>query len=205
MKLIAKAKPVRFRIKSGGVEHNSLESLREYFCFEDILPLLDESRRLSRWLVSIGRDDVARRLDRLNLSPDRLKQMLQVYNVLFSPARQLETLDDMLAAYDRKEISRGLVRKAITVTNVPNLLRINNKRSFFDKYPDLVEDIFVSYFEKEKETAKADELYEIGKFLFEHGTHNAVGVECIRESSNKGFDTAKVKLAEYGKSKTGRN
>ncbi len=59
----------------------------------------------------------------------------------------------------------------------------------------------MSYFEKEKETTKADELYEIGKFLFEHGTHNVVGIECILESSKKGFTIAKEKLAEIERHK----
>ena len=46
------AKPVRIRIKSGGEEHSSLESLKQNFCLEDIKPLLDG--RLSRWLQRQG-------------------------------------------------------------------------------------------------------------------------------------------------------
>lgn len=52
MKLIPVAKPVRIRIKSGGEEHSSLESLKQNFCLEDIKPLLDG--RLSRWLQRLG-------------------------------------------------------------------------------------------------------------------------------------------------------
>lgn len=52
MKIIAKAKPVKIRIKSGGEEHSSLESLKRNFSFKDIEPLLDG--RLSRWLKQQG-------------------------------------------------------------------------------------------------------------------------------------------------------
>ena len=48
MKLIAKAKPVKIRIKSGGEEHTSLDSLKRNFNISDIVPLLDG--RLERWL-----------------------------------------------------------------------------------------------------------------------------------------------------------
>ena len=52
MTLIPIAKPVRIRIKSGGEEHSSLESLKRSFCIEDIKPLLDG--RLTRWLQRLG-------------------------------------------------------------------------------------------------------------------------------------------------------
>ena len=52
MKLIPIAKAVRIRIKSGGEEHSSLESLKQNFCLEDIKPLLDG--RLTRWLQRQG-------------------------------------------------------------------------------------------------------------------------------------------------------
>lgn len=41
MKLISKAKPVKIRIKSGGEEHSSLDSLKRNFNISDIQPLLD--------------------------------------------------------------------------------------------------------------------------------------------------------------------
>ncbi len=55
MTLIPIAKPVRIRIKSGGEEHSSLESLKRNFCIEDIKPLLDG--RLIRWLQRLGKKE----------------------------------------------------------------------------------------------------------------------------------------------------
>ena len=57
MELIPKAKPVKIRIKSGGEEHSSLESLKRNFSISDINPLLDG--RLARWLRQQGESAVA--------------------------------------------------------------------------------------------------------------------------------------------------
>lgn len=57
MKLIAKAKPVKIRIKSGGEEHTSLDSLKRNFNISDIVSLLDG--RLVRWLKQQGENELA--------------------------------------------------------------------------------------------------------------------------------------------------
>ena len=53
MRIIAKAKPIRIRIKSGGEEHSSLDSLRQNLCVQDLWPLITD-HRLSRWLRQLG-------------------------------------------------------------------------------------------------------------------------------------------------------
>lgn len=64
MKLIAKAKPVKIRIKSGGEEHTSLDSLKKNFNISDIIPLLDG--RLERWLYQQEEHELA---DMLKTTP----------------------------------------------------------------------------------------------------------------------------------------
>lgn len=49
MILTPKAKPVRIRIKSGGIEHSSLSSLRNYFDFDDVFSLC-QTGSILRWL-----------------------------------------------------------------------------------------------------------------------------------------------------------
>lgn len=61
MKVIAKAKPVKIRIKSGGEEHSSLDSLKRNFNIEDIKFLLDG--RLSRWLRQQDEVELAYKVD----------------------------------------------------------------------------------------------------------------------------------------------
>ena len=53
MKLTSKPKPVRFRIKSGGVEHTSLDSLLKHFDFKVIL---DNKENFIKWLERIDRE-----------------------------------------------------------------------------------------------------------------------------------------------------
>lgn len=57
MRLIPKAKAVRIRIKSGGEEHSSLDSLKRNFDLADVRVLLDG--RLSRWLRQQGEHELA--------------------------------------------------------------------------------------------------------------------------------------------------
>ncbi len=64
MRLEPIAKPVRIRIKSGGIEHSSLTSLREHFVLEDLKDLIADGR-LSRWLQQQGQESI----------PDEICQM----------------------------------------------------------------------------------------------------------------------------------
>lgn len=61
MRLIPKAKAVRIRIKSGGEEHSSLDSLKKNFDLYDVRVLLDG--RLSRWLKQQGEHDLASKIE----------------------------------------------------------------------------------------------------------------------------------------------
>lgn len=62
MILQSKARPVRIRIKSGGEEHSSFESLKRHFCVKDLLPSAKDGR-LSRWLRQQGEETVANSID----------------------------------------------------------------------------------------------------------------------------------------------
>lgn len=78
MKLIAKAKPVKIRIKSGGEEHTSLDSLMKNFNISDILPLLDG--RLVRWLKQQGENELADIIVKIDVS--QLNTLQGVMNLI---------------------------------------------------------------------------------------------------------------------------
>lgn len=67
MRIIAKAKPIRIRIKSSGEEHSSLDSLRQNLCVQDLWPLITD-HRLSRWLRQLGEVELAHDIDALSES-----------------------------------------------------------------------------------------------------------------------------------------
>ena len=62
MKLIPKARPVRIRISSGGMEHSSLVSLKEHFSLEDVMGLIANGS-LTRWLKQCGESDLASEME----------------------------------------------------------------------------------------------------------------------------------------------
>ena len=100
MKLEAKAKPVKIRIRSGGEEHSSLESLRHNFRVEDIRPLLD--RRLSRWLRQQGEEALAQAVDDFDASrldtPEGYLEFIRLFFPVELSADRIGSLVD-LAAY----------------------------------------------------------------------------------------------------------
>ena len=65
MRIIAKAKPIQIRIKSGGEEHFSLDSLCRNLCVQELWPLIQDNR-LSRWLRQLGEVDLAHEIDVLS-------------------------------------------------------------------------------------------------------------------------------------------
>lgn len=82
MKLIPKAKPVRIRIKSGGIEHSSINSLREHFNFDDIFPLCQNDSML-RWLEQQNETLVLERL-KSALAGDTNKKEKYRLNIVLS-------------------------------------------------------------------------------------------------------------------------
>ena len=64
MRIIAKAKPIRIRIESGGEEHFSLDSLRLNLNVQDLWPLIKDNR-LSRWLRQLGETELAHSVESL--------------------------------------------------------------------------------------------------------------------------------------------
>lgn len=86
MILTPRPKPVRIRIKSGGQEHGTLDSLKARFVFDEILPLLKDGR-ISRWLRQSSLPELADKIDILLASnPEETGKdfKYRVYSVLFN-------------------------------------------------------------------------------------------------------------------------
>ena len=74
------AKPVRIRIKSGGMEHSSVESLKSHFVVDDIKDLVADGR-LSRWLEQQNHRSIPNEI--LALNKDSMEFELAVYRFFF--------------------------------------------------------------------------------------------------------------------------
>ena len=62
MKLIPKARPVRIRIMSGGMEHSNLKSLSENFSAKDVMESISNGCMV-RWLQQCGETEIAESIE----------------------------------------------------------------------------------------------------------------------------------------------
>ena len=90
MKLIPKARPVRIRISSGGVEHLTLDSLKHHFDVSAIIPMINDGRLL-RWLRQRGESAVAEMIE----SADEIKDT-DVLKIFFPELKECKSELDMI-------------------------------------------------------------------------------------------------------------
>ena len=90
MKLIPKARPVRIRISSGGVEHLTLDSLKRHFDVSAIIPMINDGRLL-RWLRQRGESAVAEMIE----SADEIKDT-DVLKIFFPELKDCKSELDMI-------------------------------------------------------------------------------------------------------------
>lgn len=80
------AKPVRIRIKSGGMEHSSVESLKSHFVVDDIKDLVADGR-LSRWLEQQNHRSIPNEI--LALNKDSMEFALAIYRFFFDEKNEM--------------------------------------------------------------------------------------------------------------------
>lgn len=114
MKLEAKAKPIRIRIKIGNEEHSNLDSLKRKFDIEEIVPLLSDGRFL-RWLVQIGEVEKAKQLETFSFgNPMSLFEIKTLLSIFFEEIDEHKDLKDQAIAWadngNYKEVSAKVLR-----------------------------------------------------------------------------------------------
>lgn len=94
MRLIPKAKPVKIRIKSGGEEHSSLDSLKRNFDIHDIQPLLDG--RLVRWMKQQGENELADMVSKVDASvADSIHGVMYLMKIFFAEYIERNNISDV--------------------------------------------------------------------------------------------------------------
>ncbi len=192
MILEAKPKRVRFRIKSGEEEHNSLDSLKMNFVWNDIRPLFDG--RLKKWLRTIDANSIAEEIESLGQPEDTVSDLLWVYNTLFraSLSNPYNSIEDVLkevlsSQRDSKIAALNLTHQILPMLSVDALIDLVYEY-------DNMRDIFNPYIEKHvksiNEEASADTLYKLGKLLCSENMGDEAGLNLIVLASDKNLEEA---------------
>ena len=202
MKLKPIAKPVRIRIKSGGEEHSSLESLKQNFCLEDIKPLLDG--RLTRWLQRLGEKEQLLADEVKNFDVQCLDQeqgMLAFLQLFFAQefeAAHLHSLQEVAChwmkdpVYQRNGgyLLKSLVKPDMKWTDL-SLAKAVYKQQMFPNFNWLT--IFRTFLEQED-----PELFYLYGRLFYEGEHGAQdekeGCYYLEKAAGLGYEEAKTTL-----------
>lgn len=171
MRIIAKAKPIRIRIKSGGEEHFSLDSLCRNLCVQELWPLIKD-HRLSRWLMQLGEVDLAHEIDALSESQLDFSTYFKVLVIFLKDdlvgrhVTELYTLFSFWYDCEKKNSKNyDSLRKYL-------LSKYEGAKFIFKQYPEEVSDgewwVVFSKFENEEDP---EFLFEQGKLAFEGFTN----------------------------------
>ena len=167
MRIIAKAKPIRIKTKSGGEEHSSLDSLRQNLCVQDLWPLVKD-KRLSRWLMQLGEVDLAHAIDALSVGQLDVSTYFKILFLFFKDELYAHCVMDLYTLFSfwhdcekRKSKNYDSLRKYL-------LSKYEGAKFIFKQCPEEVSDgewwdVFCT-FEKEEDS---DFLFEQGKLAFE--------------------------------------
>ena len=167
MRIIAKAKPIQIRIKSGGEEHFSLDSLRQNLNVQDLWPLIQDNR-LSRWLRQLGEVDLAHEIDALSESQLNFSTYFKVLVLFLNDDLVEHHVTELYTLFTfwhdcekRKSKNYDSLRKYL-------LSKYEGAKFIFKQCPEEVSDgewwdVFCT-FEKEEDS---DFLFEQGKLAFE--------------------------------------
>lgn len=208
MKLIAKAKPVKIRIKSGGEEHTSLDSLKRNFNISDIVPLLDG--RLERWLYQQEENELADVLKTIpiqNLSS--WQGIMNFITIFFPDYMEKNSLKDLKELIEQWSASSTYKKNTNYLLNYLARLDIENAK-FVYKHKDEWKlsdinwvELFQHYIEENK-NEDAEAMYIYGKMILEEHSYNginnkSIGYDYIDKATRKEWKDAFIYIEQKNK------
>ena len=167
MRIIAKAKPIRIRIKSGGEEHFSLDSLRQNLNVQDLWPLIQDNR-LSRWLRQLGETELAHSVE--SLINEELDEHAYFYVLkLFLKERFGNSqIHDIYSLFEYWHDCEKRTPKNYVSLRKYLLSKYEGAKFIFKQYPEEVSDgEWWDVFCKFKNEEDPEFLFERGKLAFE--------------------------------------
>lgn len=192
MILDTKPKRVRFRIKSGEEEHNSLDSLKLNFVWNDIKQLFDG--RLQKWLKRIDENSIAEEIESLGKPKDIPLDLLRVYNALFrrNSTEPFHTIEDVIAEVlrserDSKTAAINLMHQILPMLTVESLIDLVDK---YDNMKGALYPYIETYIKTINEEEAPETLYRLGKLLCNENFEDETGQKLIILASDKNLQEA---------------
>lgn len=167
MRIIAKAKPIRIRIKSGGEEHFSLDSLRQNLNVQDLWPLIKDNR-LSRWLRQLGETELAHSVE--SLINEELNEHAYFYVLKLFLKEQLDNsqIHDIYSLFECWHDCEKRTSKNYDSLRKYLLSKYEGAKFVFKQYPEEVSDgEWWNVFSKFENEEDPEFLFEQGKLAFE--------------------------------------
>ena len=144
MKLIPKAKPVRIRVSSGGIEHSSLSTLRENFdYFKDILPLCEKGS-IGKWLKQQNETEVLVKVNKA-FNQDKSNDVNYNVNLILSFFPDVDNEDvkdyyDIIKIWAKKDYKKdiqyflnGIKEKEVLINILVSLNKDDNGDEYVEK------------------------------------------------------------------------
>ena len=167
MRIIVKAKPIRIRIKSGGEEHSSLDSLRQNLCVQDLWPLVKD-KRLSRWLMQLGEVDLAHAIDALSVGQLDVSTYFKILFLFFKDELYAHCVMDLYALVSYWHDSEMKMSKNFKSLLKFLLSQYEGAKYLFDHYPkEISVTEWWNVFCKFQSKKNPDFLFAQGKLAFD--------------------------------------
>lgn len=93
MKLIPKARPVRIRVMSGGMEHSNLKSLKDHFSIKNVMESISNGS-MDRWLKQCGENEKAQSVEAASK-----KGAIEIMKVFFPELEMKSNVDIVIHLY----------------------------------------------------------------------------------------------------------
>ena len=222
MKLIPTAKSIRIRIVSGGVEHSSVDSLRNHYSPDDIIKLLTDGR-LHKWLLQKGESRAAESAAALagqTLTADspevyaimgaiygienptkesiaaELKNRYPVsYSYFCIAVREFPDFDSALAAYKNSGSKADDSTWATIFEDLLKSMPVLSMLSIFKHDGDsipLAKSAWFKIFKSSVDKATPSELYNIALASWDNNIFPSHAVEWMRLSASRGNYAANI-------------
>lgn len=199
MDIIAKAKPVRFRIVSSGVECTSLDDLRAHFDLKSVADTINDGR-LEKWLNNIKEYEFAKQVKEIGkFDSSNMEMSLKVLSLFtgkkYNREKYISDIEYIKFLDKDKNTSEFavLMIKEFIHKDVDVLLYA------YHNHAELVTDVH-TYFEPFLKTSRVV-MWLYGKFLVDSNEEDSKekGLEFIRKAAEKGHKEAEEFLRNEGR------